>query len=159
MADLEAYCFWFHLLDEIVLQEMKLDECSNCPQADFLAYDRAIMKHGARIPLISLVRGVPNHYELVPSQLNPNTYKLMARMHVLWRQLEFGDLSPEEFYHVYRPASQKTNTGYIFMRPWQKNLMVMGILSSSCGKWMDKNFWLGGNFDPFNYGAGQVEIP
>lgn len=116
------------------------------------------MKHRARFSLNSLVQGLLNYYELAPSQLNPNVYKLMAGMHVLRFQPKFEDLSPEEFCHMYRLASQKTSPGYFFMRPWQKNQALMENLSSSCDGWKDKNFWLGENFGPLSSVGGRVGV-
>ena len=32
-------------------------------------------------------------------------------------------------------------------------------LSSSCEGWKEKNFWVGGNFDPFSSIAGAQPVP
>ena len=43
------------------------------------------MKHEAQLPLHPLVRGALVHWGLKPSQLNPNAYKIMAGLNILWR--------------------------------------------------------------------------
>ena len=36
---------------------------------------------------------------------------------------------------------------------------MMTNLSSSCEGWKDKNFWVGGNFDPFSSEKGARPVP
>ena len=109
-----------------------------------VAFNKAIMKHEARLPLHYLVRGVLANWGFAPSQLNPNAYKIMAGMHILWR-LRFGvDPSVEEVCHLYKPSSKKSEAGYFFMAPWEKKKILMTNLSSSCEGWKDRNFWVGG---------------
>ena len=59
------------------------EERSNRPPRSLVAFNKAIMKHGARLPLYLLVRRVLAHQGLSPSQLNPNACKIMAGMHIL----------------------------------------------------------------------------
>ena len=75
------------------------------------------MKHDARLLLYPLVRGVLEHFGLSPSQLNPNAYKIMAGMHILWRKLFEVDLSVEEVCFIYKPSSKKSEIGYFFLDP------------------------------------------
>ena len=77
------------------------------------------MKRGARLPLHLLVPGVLVHWGLAPSQLNPNAYKIMARMHILWRMWFETDPSVEEVCHLYKPSSKKSEAGYFFLVPWE----------------------------------------
>ena len=72
------------------------------------------MKHKAQLPLYPLVRGVLAHFNLSPSQLNPNAYKILAGMHILWRQLFEEDLTVDEVCYLYKPFSKKSEAGYFF---------------------------------------------
>ena len=67
-------------------------------QHSLVVFNKAIMKHEARLPLHPLVRGVLAHLGLLPRQLNPNAYKILARMHILKRMLFEVDLAVEEVY-------------------------------------------------------------
>ena len=78
----------------------------------------------------------------------------MTRMHILWRQLFEVHLSIEEGCYLYKPSSKKSEVGYFFLAPWEKKKIMMTNLSSSCEGWKDKNFWVGGNFDPFSSVVG-----
>ena len=140
----------FHLPADITTRVMTTEERSNRPPYPLVAFNKAIMKNGARLPLHPLVRGVLAHFGLSPSQLNLNAYKIMAMMHILWRQLFEVDLSVEEVCYLYKPSFKKSEVGYFFLAPWEKKKIMMTNLSSSCKGWKDKKFWVGGNFDPFS---------
>ena len=114
---------------------MTVAEYSNRHLHPLVAFNKAIMKHGARLSLYSLVRGVIAHLNLFPSQLNPNAYKILAGMHILWRQLFEEDLTVEEVCHLYKPSSKKSEAGYLFYAPWTKKKIMMTNLSSFCEGW------------------------
>ena len=65
----------------------------------------------------------------------------------------------EEVCHLYKPSSKKSEAGYFFLAPWEKKKILMTNLSSSCEGWKDKNFWVGGNFDPCGSIQGTLPIP
>ena len=65
----------------------------------------------------------------------------------------------EEVCHLYKPFSKKSEAGYFFLAPWEKKKILMMNLSSSCEGWKDKNFWVGGNFDPFGSVEGARSVP
>ena len=65
----------------------------------------------------------------------------------------------EEVCHLYKPSSKKSEAGYFFLPPWEKNKILMTNLSLSCEGWNDKNFWVGGNFDSFNSAEGARPVP
>ena len=82
-----------------------------------MAFNKAIMKRGVRLPLHPLVWKVLAHFNLSPSQLNLNAYKVLERMHILWRQLFEDDLTIEEVCYLYKPSSKKSEVGYFFLAP------------------------------------------
>ena len=49
---------------------------------------------------------------------------------------------------MYKPSPKKSEAGYFFLALWEKKKIIMTNSSSSCEGWKDKNFWVGGNFDP-----------
>ena len=117
------------------------------------------MKRGARLPLHLLVPGVLVHWGLAPSQLNPNAYKILAGLHILWRTWFEAGISVEEVCHLYKPSSKKSEAGYFFLAPWEKKKILMTNLSSSCEGWKDKNFSVVGNYDPFSSMEGARPVP
>ena len=59
------------------------------------------------------------------------------------------DVTVEEVCYLYKPSSKKSEAGYFFLVPWEKKKKIlMTNLSSSCEGWKDRNFWVGGDFDP-----------
>ena len=139
---------YFHLPRDITTWAMSSEDSSNHPPRFLVAFNKAIMKHGARPPLHPLVRDVLTHWGLSPSQLNSNAYKIMAGMHILWRLLFGVDLTAEEVCFLYKPSSSKSEVGYFFLAPWEKRKIMMTNLSSSCEGWKDKNFWVRGELRP-----------
>lgn len=78
-------------------------ERPNHPPAGLIAFSLVIMQSGASLPLNRLVWVVLKHYNLAPGQLATNSFKLMAGVHVLWQNCEFGALTLEEFCYAYKP--------------------------------------------------------
>ena len=105
----------FHLPVDIIIRAMTAVECSNRPPYLLVAFNNAIMKHGARLPLHPLVRGALVYFGLSPSQLNPNAYKILVGMHILCRLLFEVDLSVEEVCYLYKPSWKKSEVGYFFL--------------------------------------------
>ena len=114
---------------------MTAEKCSNRSPYSLIAFNKAIMKHGSRLLIHPLVRGVLAHFGLSPSQLNPNAYKIMAGMHILWRKLFEVDLTVEEACFLYKPSSKKSEVGYFCLAPMEKKKIMMMNLSSSCEGW------------------------
>ena len=83
----------------------------------------------------------------------------MAGMHILWRMWFEADPSVEEVCLLYKPSSKKFEVGYFFLAPWEKKKVLMTNLSSSYEGWKDKNFWVGGNLDPFSSVKGARPVP
>ena len=82
MNDVEHLRKQFYLPADISTRVMTAEERLNRPSYPLVAF-KAIMKHGARLPLRPLVRGVLAHFGLSLSPLNPNAYKIMVGMHIL----------------------------------------------------------------------------
>ena len=146
--EVASYRGLLHIPEDVTLRPLNLAERPNRPPTGAVAFSRAIIQSGARLPLNALVRGVLCHYELAPAQLTPNAYKLMASMHVLWHQLAFPRLSCAEFCYIYRPHALSSEPGYYYLSPWYSKTAVMRNLPTSLYGWKDKFFWVEGNFDP-----------
>ena len=147
----------FRLANGIILEAMDAGDRSNRPPPDRVAFNKFIMKHGARLPLHPLVRKVLIRYGLAPAQLNPNAYRLMAGLHCLWC-IYFGrGISASEFCHLFRPCSKSGDEGHYFLSAWDKALTANWKLPTSNSGWKDRNFWLGGNFDP--HSVGEETLP
>ena len=94
-ADVEHLRKQFQLPVDISSKAMTAEKRSNRPPYPLVAFNKAIMKHRARLPLHPLVRGVLAYIGLSPTQLNLNAYKIIARMHILWRKTFEVDLTPK----------------------------------------------------------------
>ena len=57
---------------------MTAAESFNRPPYPLVAFNKVIIKYGVQLPLHPLVRRVLAHFNLSPSQLNPNAYKVLA---------------------------------------------------------------------------------
>ena len=104
------------------------DERSNHPPLGLVAFNKAIMKHGARLPLHPLVREILNHFELAPSQLSPNAYKLIAGTFILWRKVFGEDLPMNIFCHIYKPSSKAADMGYYYFTPYERKIQYLSHL-------------------------------
>ena len=82
-ADMEHIWSQFHLPEDITTWARVAKERSNRPPKMLVAFNKAIMKHGAHLSLHPLVRGMLAHFNLSLSQLNPNAYKILVGMNIL----------------------------------------------------------------------------
>ena len=57
----------FHLLADKTTRAMTAEKCSNRPPYPLVAFNKAIMKHEARLPLHPFVRWVLAHFGLSPN--------------------------------------------------------------------------------------------
>ena len=158
-SDLISMRLKYNLPADIKTKLMSVDERSTRPPVNAVAFNAAIMQYGARLPLHPLVRGVLNSLNLSPTQLNPNAYRIMACTCIVWRRMGESTLTPREFLHLYCLRGIPLEKGYYYFSKYDGGSHLIGSIPSSCEGWKDRNFWLGGNFDPESSRPGAVAIP
>ena len=82
---------------------------------------------------------------MAPSQLSPNSYRIMAAHYILWDILEFPPLRVRVLLRNYRLARIPNESGFYTILRRQGGFKMITDLSTSNVGWKDHNFWVGGN--------------
>ena len=75
---------------------------------------KAYLLGGLRLPLNSFARELLTRLGLGVCQFNPNTWRLVVSMQVLWREVFKGDcpLTVDEFLYCYKPSKINQSLGF-----------------------------------------------
>ena len=131
--DLEAIRSEFNIPPDVTMTLLKANERANRPPAGKFGAHRLMFKYGLRLPFNHFIRTVLCYFDLAPGQLSPVSYSVMVGMQILWWMKEWGDLTPEEFCHVYRP--QLRGKGVYYLSSWGQSGTLMKKLDQSAGEY------------------------
>ncbi|KAL4607506.1 hypothetical protein ACB092_09G179500 [Castanea dentata] len=104
---------WYQILDELnsrlaVRGEWCCDSCFG------VGIYKAYLLGGLRLPLNAFAREILSRLGLGTCQLNPNAWRLIVFVQILWREVFKGDhrLTMDEFLYCYKPSEISQSLGF-----------------------------------------------
>ena len=85
-----------------------------CSPSSGLGVYNSYLLAGLRFPLNSFCRGLFHRLGIGPNQLNPNGWRTVVAMQVLWREVLEGNcpIIVDEFLYYYKPSEIKRSAGF-----------------------------------------------
>ena len=119
-----------------------------CSPSSGLGVYNSYLLAGLRFPLNSFCRGLFHRLGIGPNQLNPNGWRTVVAMQVLWREALKGNcpITVDEFLYCYKPSEIKRSAGfYQFSSKGTYYSLIKGR-SSSRRLWKTEFFIISGNW-------------
>ena len=106
----------------------------------------AYLLGGLRLPLNSFARELLTRLGLGVCQFNPNTWRLVVSMQVLWREVFKGNrpLTVDEFLYCYKPSEINQSLGFYQCTAKGKNYRLIKSLVISDRNWKTEFFFVSG---------------
>ena len=146
---------WYQIPDELNPRLPVRGEWCCDPHFGIGVYE-AYLLGGLRFPLNAFIRELLVRLGLGICQFNPNVWRLVISMQVLWREVFGGDrpLTVDEFLYCYKPSEIHQSLGFYQFTARGKDCRVIRSLPSSDRKWKTEFFFVSGNWagNPSNVG-------
>ena len=104
----------------------------------------AYLLGGLRLPLNAFARELLTRLSLGVCQFNPNAWRLVVSMQVLWREVFERDcpLTVDEFLYYYKPSEINQPLGfYHFIARGNDCRLIKSLVTSDSGRWILLHLW------------------
>ena len=130
---------WYQIPDELNPRLAVRGEW--CCQSRFgIGIYEAYLLGGLRLPLNSFARELLSRLGLGVCQFNPNAWRLVVSMHVLWREVFEGNcpLTVDEFLFCYKPSEINQSLGFYQFTARGKDYRLIKSLVTLDRNWKDR---------------------
>ena len=119
-----------------------------CSPSSGLGVYTSYLLVGLRFPLNSFYRGLLHRLGIGPNQLNPNGWRIIVVMQVLWCKALEGNclITVDEFLYCYTPSGIKKSVGFYRFSSRSPYFSLIKGRSSSNRLWKTEFFIISGNW-------------
>ena len=134
---------WYQILDDLNPRLAVRGEWCCQPHFGIGIYE-AYLLGGLRLPLIA--RELLTKLGLGVCQFNPNAWRLVVSMQVLWREVFEGDrpLNVDEFLYCYKPSEINQSLGFYQFTARGRDYRLIKYLVTSDRNWKTEFFFISG---------------
>ena len=107
------------------------------PNSLWVDFYEAYFLGGLRLPLNAFTMGLLFRLGIAPNQLNPNGWRIIVAMQVLWRKVFEANhpLTVDEFLYCYKPSEINQSIGFYQFSARHNDCRMIRSLSSSDREW------------------------
>ena len=157
---------WYQIPDDLNPRLAVRGEWCCQPHFGIGIYE-AYLLGGLRLPLNAFAREILTKLGLSVYQFNPNAWRLVVSIQVLWREVFEGDrpLTVDEFLYCYKPSEINQSLGFYQFTARGKDYRLIKYLVTSDRNWKTEfffilGFWAGRPIevdqDPFPSYTGEL---
>ena len=157
---------WYQIPDEFNPRLVVRGEWCCQPHFRIGIYEAYLLK-GLRLPLNTFAREFLTRVGLGVCQFNPNAWRLVISMQVLWREVFEGDrpLAVDKFLYCYKPSEINQSLGFYQFTARGKDYRLIKSLVTSDRNWKTEFFFVSGFWagrpievdrDPFSPYTGEL---
>ena len=136
---------WYQIPDDLNPRLAVRGEWCCQPHFGIGIYE-AYLLGGLRLPLNAFARELLTKLGLGVCQFNPNAWRLVVSMQVLWREVFEGDrpLTVDEFLYYYKPSEINQSLGFYQFIARGKDYRLINYLVTSDRNWKTEFFFVSG---------------
>ena len=136
---------WYQIPDELNPRLAVRGEWCCQPRFGIAIYEAYLLR-GLRLPLNSFAMELLTRLGLGVCQFNPNAWRLVVSMQVLWREVFEGNcpLIVDEFLYCYKPSEINQSLGFYQFTARGKDYRLIKSLVTSDRNWKTEFFFVSG---------------
>ncbi|KAL9420497.1 hypothetical protein AB3S75_038133 [Citrus x aurantiifolia] len=130
---------------EIPLKIPRKKDTPSRPPRGYVTLFLESFKYGLRCPLQPYFARIFNGLNLAPGQLNPNGWRVLYGLFILWDRCCQSEPTVDEVKHLYQLKSSPKDAGwYYFQSSTKSRKLITDLPTGGGGTWKRKFFFAGG---------------
>ncbi|KAH9782741.1 MDIS1-interacting receptor like kinase 2 [Citrus sinensis] len=135
----------YDIPDDIPLRIPRKKDTHSRPPRGYVTLFLESFKLGMRCPLQPYFARILNGLNLVPGQLNPNGWRVLSGLFILWDRCCQTEPTVDEIKHLYQLKSSPKDTGwYYFQLSTKTKKPITDLPTGGGGNWKKKFLFAGG---------------